>query len=76
MTLVGGTKTQASGKTLTSAQIVGQPYLVSTNGSLALGAQLQCSISGNNVVVTSYTALGIALGTDVGTYLVSIVGAV
>lgn len=73
-TLVAGTKTVASGKTLTNAKILGDPYLSALNATPAAGAAVMVSISGNNVVFTSITALGTTATTDVSSYVVSLVG--
>ena len=72
-TLVLGAKTLASGKNLTGASIV-SVVLVSGNASLALGAQVSATISGNNIVLTSLSALNLAVTTDVGTYQVTVAG--
>lgn len=74
VTLIAGTKTQASGGTLTTAKIVGTPRLKTLNATPALGVQILVSISGNSVVCTAYKADGTAEIADVATYTVSLAG--
>jgi hypothetical protein len=75
VTLVSGTKTLASGLDLSGASIVGAPRLKALNSTPVLGAQILSSISGNNIVLTSYTAAGAAATTDVSTWTVCLSGA-
>ncbi|HEY8925063.1 MAG TPA: hypothetical protein VIU64_11835 [Polyangia bacterium] len=72
VTLVSGTKTQASGKNLSAASVVA--VLLKTPS----GATGQCTatISGNNVAVTSFKADATANTTDTSTYTVMLIGAV
>lgn len=72
VTLTGGAKTQASGKTLTNAIVVA--VLLGTP-STAVGS-VRATISGNSVIVTSYTAGAVQAITDASTYIVMLVGAV
>ncbi len=74
--LIGGTRTIASGYDLTYAKIAGAPRLTALNASPALGAQIMAAISGNDLVLTSYSVLGAAAVTDVATYTVSLTGAI
>ncbi len=71
VTLVGGTKTQASGKDLSGATIVGVQL---TTPTTAVGSP-SCAISANSVVCTSYAAGAIQAVTDASTYTVTLVGA-
>lgn len=73
VTLIGGTKTQASGLDLSDAKIVGV-YLSAINGSPVQGEPL-VAISTNDIVVTSYIG-GAQAATDVCTYTVTLIGAV
>jgi len=73
VTLIAGTKTQASGVTLTNAKLVGAPLLKTLGGSP--GAQILAAISGNNVVLTSKADDGSTQTADTSTYTVSISGA-
>jgi hypothetical protein len=70
VTLTAGSGTAASGHTLTSAKIIGV-YL--TTASAAVGSPAP-SISGNNVVITSYGPGAASLITDASTYAVVLVG--
>lgn len=69
--LVGGTKTQASGKDLSNAVVIA--VLLKTP-SVAVGAPT-ATISSNNVIVTSFTAGAVQAVTDASTYTVMILGA-
>jgi hypothetical protein len=71
VTLVGGTKTQASGKNLGSATLLGC-YLKTPTTAVGSPAP---SISGNNVVVTSYSAGAVQAVTDASTYTCLLAGA-
>ena len=70
VTLVGGTKTQASGADLSEAVIVGC-YLKTPATACGFPAP---SISGNNVVITSYAANATQAATDASTYTVILAG--
>ncbi len=70
VTLVGGTKTQASGADLSVAKIVGVYLKTATT---AVGSPV-ASISANNVIVTSYAAGAVQAVTDASTYTVALVG--
>lgn len=72
VTLTGGSATQASGKTLTNALIVA----VVLKTAVTATGQVKAVISGNNVVCTSFTALGAVAVTDASIYTVKIIGAV
>jgi hypothetical protein len=69
--LTGGTGTQASGKTLSSAIIIS----VRLKTPITAVGQPTATISGNSVVVTSYAAGAVQAVTDTSTYTVVLSGA-
>ncbi len=70
VTLVGGTKTQASGSDLSQAIIIGVRLKTATT---AVGSPV-ATISGNDVIVSSYAANASAAATDASTYTVTLAG--